>query len=287
MTTFIFNVSFSMAGVGLSSIPSEYGQVIYRYNEGSPKQLFIIGMSHRDSITRLNGSKTSRVQAEVYKIGEWLVQKRNVELLLPEGFFVTRVEKIQKGSFESLPEKQGDCIGLDLDGLEEKLSDNRVFVNAEILLKRNYPLRLQQVEDKGFYDAVKDGLSKFVQGAGNSSCDYPVLKSELDYLQERRTGAMLQRIPEIVYNEFQQGTIKSESAVFTIGMSHIPHIIKYLNENRVTIYSPLVNSNGGGDYIADLNLSREGFGVTVIIPRTLLSDRKALEMNKLDKIVLQ
>ena len=49
--------------------PAQYGEVIYQTNEKSPNQLYIIGTSHRDSLTCLNGSLTPRVQAEVYKIG--------------------------------------------------------------------------------------------------------------------------------------------------------------------------------------------------------------------------
>ena len=43
------------------NIPAQYGEIIFRCNEKSPKQIFIIGMSHRDSFTRDNGSQTSKV----------------------------------------------------------------------------------------------------------------------------------------------------------------------------------------------------------------------------------
>jgi hypothetical protein len=54
-------------------IPVEYGEIIYRFNEKSPNQIFIIGIRHRDALTCLNGDNTSRVQAEAYKIGDWLI----------------------------------------------------------------------------------------------------------------------------------------------------------------------------------------------------------------------
>ncbi|HMK51826.1 MAG TPA: hypothetical protein VK551_04910, partial [Thermodesulfobacteriota bacterium] len=129
-------------------VPVEYGAVLCRFNEESPNQIFIIGISHRDSLTCLNGENTSRVQAEVYKIGDWLIHHQGLELLLPEGFFASNTGKAGKEN-RKIVEKRSDCTELsDLKVLQAKLSDNRTYVNAEMLLKENHPLRLRQVEDK-------------------------------------------------------------------------------------------------------------------------------------------
>ncbi len=96
---------------------------------------------------------------------------------------------------------------------------------------------------------------------------------------------MLQKIPQIVNDEFRQGNIKSKKAIFTIGMVHLHEIITYLNEKRIKIHAPLWASNGNGDYTAELNLQKENFGVSVIIPRTLANDQKTLEITKLNEIV--
>jgi len=265
-------------------IPVEYGEVLCRFNEESPNQIFIIGISHRDSLTCSNGEKTSRVQAEVYKIGDWLIHRQGLELLLPEGFFASNKGKIGKES-SKVPKRRSDCTELlDFKVLEGKLSDNKTYVNAEMLLKEDHPLRLRQVEDKGLYDAVRDGLFKLTSCKDDSK-EYSVLISNLDYLQEKRTAAMLQKIPGIVKDEFQQGNIRGRKAIFTVGLSHLHKIIRYLNENRIKIYAPAFASNGSEDYVAELNLLKENFGVSIIVPRTLAADKKTLEMNKLDKIV--
>ena len=258
------------------NIPTEYGELIYQCNGKSPSQIFIIGLNHRDSLTRLNGAHTPRVQAEVYKIGDWLIHQQGCELLLPEGFFKTRTAGVEKAKGPAKP------VVDDMKSLEERLADNRVFVNAEMLLKEHHPLRLQQVEDKARYDAVGAGIQKMVNGADRSS-DYLVLKSELDYLQERRTAAMLQKIPEIVDLEVKQGSIKNRKAIFTIGLSHLHKIISYLSRSRIAVYSPLLTSDKSRDYVAELDLFKANFGVSVIIPRTLANDQKVLELNKLDK----
>lgn len=275
----------SLAMTRLQTIPSQYGEVICRFNEKSPNQLLIIGMSHRDSLDCLNGENTSRVQAEVYQIGDWFIHNQDLELLLPEGFFEIKTGKTGKENTKALKRKKGS-EDLDFGALEKRLSDNKTYVNAEMLLNEYHLLRIKQVEDKGFYDAVRDGLLKLVNCREGPS-HYTNMKTDLDYLQERRTAAMLQKIPDIIEAEFQQGNIKSRRAIFTIGMSHLHNIIKYLSEKRIKIVAPLAASNGREDYLAELNLLRENFGVSVILPRTLLNDQNILKINKLDKMVTQ
>jgi hypothetical protein len=121
--------------------------------------------------------------------------------------------------------------------------------------------------------------------SSRKSSDSLLLESEADYLQQRRTAAMLQKIPEIIDKEFRQRNIKSRKAIFTIGLYHLHYIIRYLNENRIKIDAPLSASNKRKDYVTELTLHKENFGVSVIIPRTLADDPKILEINELDKIV--
>ncbi len=284
---FIFlNFPLLLAETGLSAIPAELGQVIYRCNQRSPSQLFIIGMAHRDSLTGLSIPNVSRVQAEVYKLGEWLIQNERCELLLPEGFFASPPSKNGKQQKAAGDEKLSCPQSIDLKTLEEKLSDSRSFVNAELLLKKNNPLRFRQVEDPKIHRAVGDLIRKLVE-CGNDNSEYMRIRLELDSLQERRTAEMLQKIPRIIQAEFQEGNIKAQKAIFTIGLSHLPQIIRSLEENKVWIYSPHVGKDENKDYAADLNLKKENFGVSIILPPTLAGDRKTLKMTGLGKIMVQ
>jgi len=277
-------VSLSTAETN-SVVPSQYGEVIYRINEESPNHIFIIGLSHRDSLTCLNGDLTPRVQSEVFKIGDWLIHNQELGLLLPEGFFKSASTKTQRNPI-SVAQKESNCASYDMKALEKRLSDNKVYVNAEMLLKETHPIRLGQVEDKPLYDAVRANILKLVSSQG-PACDYAVTNSELEYLQERRTAAMLQKIPEIVDDEFQQGNIKNRKAIFTVGLYHIHEIIQFLNENKIKIHAPKPASVGIKDYTAELNLQKENFGITIILPRMLTKDQKILEINKLTEIVNQ
>jgi pSer/pThr/pTyr-binding forkhead associated (FHA) protein len=282
---FLLSIPPSIAETDLV-VPPQYGEVIYRFNEKGPNQIFIIGISHRDALTCLNGDQTSRVQAEVYKIGDWLIHNQNLELLLPEGFFKNTSTKIEKKNIKTL-EKEPICPSLDMKVLEQRLSDNKTYVNAEMLLKESHLLlRLRQVEDKKLYDEVRDSLFKLVSGRKDLGDD-SLQKSELDYLQAKRTAAMLQKIPQIVNEEFQQGNIKSRKAIFTVGMYHIHEIIRYLDANKIIVHVPKSASNEAKESSTELKLLRENFGVSVILPRTLTDDQKILEINELDGIVKQ
>lgn len=265
------------------NIPAQYGEIIYRFNEKSPNQIFIIGISHRDTLTCLNGDNTSKVQVQIYEIGDWLIHNQGLELLLPEGFFKSSSTKIEKKTTNA-PDRESSCATLDRAALEKRLSDNKVYVNAEMLLKENHTLRLRQVEDKALYEAARIQLFKLATCRDDSS-DYSLLKSGLNFLQEKRTAAMLQKIPEIVNEEFQQGNIKNKNAIFTVGMFHLREIITFLNDKAIRIHAPLSASNRNEGTPVELNLQKENFGATVIIPRILANDRKILEVNDLYDIV--
>jgi len=276
-------VTLSLHAETTVKIPAEYGEIIYRFNEKSPNQIFIIGISHRDALTCLNGDNTSRVQAEIYKIGDWLIHNHGVELILPEGFFKSPSANIEKKNINTV-ERGSSCVSIDMEALEKRLSDNKTYVNAEMILKENHSLRLRQIEDEDLYKAVRNHLLKLAS-CRDDSANYSRLKSEIEILQERRTVAMLQKIPQIVNDEFRQGNIKSKRAIFTVGMYHLHEIIGYLNQNRIIIHAPQSVSNPIKGDNSELNLSKENFGVSVIIPRTLASDQKTLMINELDEIV--
>lgn len=242
-------------------------------------------MSHRDTVTRLNGSLTSRVQAEVYKIGDSLIHQQGLELLLPEGFFRSKTPKVEVKAAKAEAGKAAKCAEFsDMNVLLSRLGDNRTYVNAEMLLKEGHPIQMEQVEDEPLYFTVRDCILKLVKTASNS-CDYPSVKSELAYLQDRRTAAILQNVPEIIDGEFQHGKINEKRGVLTIGMSHIPKIIQYLNDRQIRI--PHTGSDKGTDYVAEVNLLKENFGVTIIIPKTLAEDHNTLVLNGMDKIIAQ
>jgi len=164
--------------------------------------------------------------------------------------------------------------------LEQRFSDDSTFVNAEMLLRENFSLLVKQVEDRDLYQTVYENIRLLFGSKGNLEKNF-LIRSELDYHQEKRVGTMLQKIPGIVNEEFREGHIDNKKALFTIGLSHISNIINYLEERKITVLSPLFTPTKYDDYIDELNLAKENFGISVILPRTLINDHEAMERNKL------
>jgi len=263
------------------ALPSERGEVVFSCNERSPNQIYIIGMSHRDTLTRTNGSNTVKSQIEVYRIGEWLIQNRGLELLLPEGFFLKKASDEKNNLIRTAASENGKRVSFDTKTLEEKLGKDNVNINAEMLLMESHSIKSQQVEDVNLYKEVIEKIN-LLEKFGNDTNESFFIKSGLDYLQERRTAAMLQKIPEVVDSEYSEGRIKNKKAIFTIGMSHISGIIKYLKQNKIEIYSPAFTPYD--DYLSGVKLLEKNFGVTIIIPRTLADSLELLKLTRLDDV---
>jgi hypothetical protein len=258
-------------------LPVTYGQVLYRYNKASPKQLYIVGISHEDTLTGSSSPYTPRVEAEVYRIGAWLAREKGVELLLPEGFFAKPGGKsgvrntLQRGS-QSYPAET------DLKLLERLFSEDK---SPETLLSENFRLVMKQVEERNLYLTVHEGIRRL------SDCtnlqQHFLIRSELNYYQDRRVGAMLQNIPKVISEAVLQGHVRKENALFTIGLSHIPSILRFLRDEKVAVACPLFTTAGTKleECSDELSLSKEGFGVTVILPRTLADDQRLLKRNRI------
>lgn len=265
---------------GLPDMPLEYGKVIYRVNESSPKQLYIIGISHRDPETGRNGDTTIKTQAEIYRIGEWLHRNRELQLLLPEGYF--NIDDSCPPVLSAVPAHENS---LDSALLTQKLADESRFVNAEMLLRESCRLRVSQVEDRNIYNAVFRSLRSLkANGAGQPSAQERLAR--LQYLQEVRTAVLLQNIPEVVDSELNNGRIHKQTAMFTIGLNHLQDIVRYFQDNAIKINAPGDDDSLGKSYSSELNLLKTGYGVTVIIPRTLADDRRLLQMTNLDRILI-
>jgi hypothetical protein len=268
------------AGTENELVPSQYGKVWYRCNPESPTQLYIIGISHRDALTRANGKRTPRVQAEVYKIGEWLIRNVGVEMCLPEGFFVEGNEACRGKTKSCGPIASAEWQSLPC--LEAKLSDETTFITAEMLLKSDFPLVMKQVEDKCCYMSVHQKIEQLYCCENNAETS-SLIESELEYHQQKRLGAMLQNIPGIVNEELRHGHIQYKKAFFTIGLSHIPDIIRYAEEKKITIQPPLTPTKYA-QIDQELNLARDNFGISVIIPKTLAEDHEILRMTGLEPV---
>lgn len=232
------------------ALPAEYGKIVYHRNGDNPQQVYIIGQGHRSAQTGLNGVDTVQIQSEIYRIGEWLIREKGVGLLLPEGFF-------QKTPNAPQATANREAVSFDNSTLHQKLADTRRFVNADMLLNASYHIRLAQVEDEVLYHNVGALLQ---QVRTDPRADI----RELELIQEKRTAAMLQNIPNAVDAAFNCGEISNHKAMFTIGMTHLDELLRLLEPKDINPPAHV----GAAPYTG-LQLLERGYGVTVIVPQTL------------------
>ena len=252
-----------------AGLPSELGAIVYQQNPERPFQVYIIGNSHRSSVSGDNGVHTVSAQVQTYRIAEWLIRQHQVELLLPEGFF-GRQER--RGIVAA-------SVRLDDPTLEETLTDAATFINADLLLQRNYGLGLYQVEDKDLYRNAREYLHS---GLKNGAALRAPFGLELAYLQERRSAAILQRIPAVITAAYRQGQITQPRAILTIGMTHLDEIIKFLAMGRIEISAPPIGASGFQDFSETLELVAHQVGVTVIVPQVMLTDQEKMHLANLE-----
>jgi hypothetical protein len=257
-----------------SAFPSDLGEIVYRKNSESSVQVFIIVNSHRSSGNGGNGPGTVQAQVETFRIGEWLIGKEQVSLLLPEGFF---------GREATAPPVPGAPVGLNGEELAAELTDTSAFVNAELLLHRNYGIGLQQIEDQTLYRQTRDRLRSGLTGTARLE---PGFAAGIDYLQKCRLAAILQNIPEAIAGEYRLGRIATPRAMMTIGMAHLDDLIDYLETGRIQLPVPATEDQGFESLNAELELVRQAMGVTIIVPRTLYDSRTPLQMARVEPEML-
>lgn len=250
-------------------VSAEYGKVIYRTDSNAPSRLYIIANSHRSSATGANGSATLQAQIETFRIAEQLIRQQQVDLLLPEGFFGSRSKQLL--ATKTIPP-------IDQDVLAQRLVDTTVFTNAELLLYESHDVSLQQVEDRPIYNRTRDLLHS---GLNGNSLLVPGYAQKLDYLQKLRTATILQRsVPALLGNPQQQDTATAHNAILTLGLSHLDHIITYLNAGEIRIQAPLTGGHSFPSIHEQLELSKAPVDVTVIVPRSLLDAPLLANINR-------
>ena len=254
----IWLLPLAAAAAEVPRLPAELGRVVYRQNPASPSQLFIVADSHRSSLTGDNGPVTVQAQLETFRIGAWLIDRRQVALLLPEGFF---------GSWQQVAVDTARPP-LDEVALRRQLADTSHFVNAELLLHRRFGIALGQVEDHDLYCRAGRQLQT---GLEQKALLTPGYATTLDYLQQRRLAAMLQQAPQVVAAAFRQGRIATPRAILTIGMTHLDDLLRILHDGTIRIPTPQPGNSAFPALEEVLRLQQEGCGVAVIVPPVLSS----------------
>lgn len=242
------------------NLPEQLGEIVYQTQPATVSKIYIIANGHRSAINGANTDKTLQAQVETFRIGEWLIKQKQVELLLPEGFLGGM------GSTKSIDTKKHLFDG---ETLFNSLADTSHFVNAELLLHENYGIGLEQIEDRKLYHDIRDRLSSSLEPGAQFSF---TLNREIAYLQKLRTARILQSAPLVISTAYQQGRIAAPNAMLTIGLSHLEDIISFLESGVINLAGLHTAGVSFPPENTVLELLKSRVGVIVIVPRTLFNN---------------
>jgi hypothetical protein len=250
------------------SVPSAFARIIYQSNAECKRQIYIVAQCHRDALSGLNGMDTVKVQAEIYRLGEWLIANKNVGFLLPEGYFQNN--QSDKLPLSPNPELHATAPISD-DVLIKQLSDTKRFMSADRLLSSNFNVILRQVEDRDLYYHIRSLLQTLTFDVSTK----PLLE-DIEYQQKKRSGTFLQNIPKIFAVETNEGRPKFQNALMTIGFAHIKDILKFLQERKIEIAAPPGCVYDPQKNFCELDTLTAQYGITVILPNTLAENKELL-----------
>ncbi|MDT8418944.1 MAG: hypothetical protein RQ754_00780 [Desulfuromonadales bacterium] len=239
----------------------QFGTIVYQTQHAAAARLYIIANGHRSAIRGAGAAETLQAQIETFRIGEWLISQNRIDVLLPEGFFG------EAGTASTISRDRGP---LDNQVLQTALADTSVFVNAELLLHRNYGIGLHQIEDRTLYRQVRDRLRSSRETINLLS---PGLNEELAYLQKLRTARILQAAPDVIESAYQQGRIEAPNAMLTIGLSHLEDIIAFLEAGEINMAALSTTDSDHPPRVTELESFKSRVNVTVIVPNSLTDYR--------------
>jgi len=260
------------------ALPANLGKVVYQEHEELDNRVYIIAQSHRSAISGEENCDCRKVQAEIFRIGEWLIANEKVEALLPEGFFGDGTGSVGPTRNRRSGEARKE-IRLDDASLAARLANSSGFVNADRLLYATYGLALRQIEDRQLYLTVVGQLRDLLASAQGECSDLTCLPS-LKFHQKKRSAVILENIPTALASGLTENEMPIRRAMLTIGLAHVDSMIDFLKNGRVQVIPPPGMENLLEGYTCDLSDLKQKYAVVVIIPPTLVESRKLLRLSR-------
>jgi hypothetical protein len=287
ISTLAFSLPAAASGHGKTSedsntelrLPESFGEVVYQEHGNRDRKIFIIAQSHRSAVSGEENEDCQKVQAEIYRIGEWLIANERVEALLPEGYFSNRMSGADPTPIPRTG-KTTKPTRLDDAALAARLSNPTFLVNADRLLYTTYDLALRQIEDRQLYFSVVNQLRSVLSDSLQQKND-PTALSILTYRQKKRSAVILENIPQALTGGKSKGDTNIRRAMLTIGLSHVDTMIDFLKSGTAQILPPSGTEDILTGFCCDLSHLKERYAIAVIIPRTLADSGIMLRLSRL------
>ena len=262
-------------------LPAHLGEVVYQERLDRDNRVYIIAQSHRSAISGKENDDCQQVQAEIYRIGEWLIAHEQVDVILPEGYFDSRSPNPDRQSLRPQGETRS-FVKLDDASLASLLGNPTEALSADRLLHRTYDLTLRQVEDREIFMAVADQLRSLLTAPPQEQPD-PNARPLLLYQQQKRTAVILENTRGTMAEKRGEtdNPAHGRRAILTIGLAHVDTMIDLLNNGKTHIPPPPGMEGRVDGCSCDLTGLKESCAIVVIIPQTLRKVSERLRQHHL------
>lgn len=271
-----------------------YGHVVFQIRHDAPNQIYIVGQLHEHPVTEDVNQETIQTQRDIYRIGEQLIKERELELIILEGLSAD-------DSYDALNEtlrKFGKILqrGNVIDAMKEDSKLERILntkikgdasekerhllqATAGYWLASTSNLRVAGAEDKDLHRLAVQGtklvmrtgrlVAQRVEEAriGKYRLSQVTIVNPYDHINQLRTAYILHNTPLVIEREDAAKRISRKQAMVVIGVSHIPDCIEFVRDDYLKV--PAYPSSTVPPLDQPLGYVQAGYGVTVIMPRTI------------------
>ncbi len=282
-----------------------HGRILYQARPEAPNQVYIVGQLHRHPITGELKQETIHTQMDIYRIGEQLVKDRSLELVVLEGLTADKSHKVlnlnkglrvaretykKVGILEALhtadDQKLEKLLELKKEGTLPEETRHLFSAQAGLWLAIAYNLVVAGAEDKDLYRLAMESAKLVMKTkrivlieeketestAGPYRLHSPTLRDinpldHINHINQLRTAYILHNTPQVIEREYAAKRISRQQALVVIGADHIPDCIEFVREDYLNV-QPQSGSNAP-PLDQSLGYAAAGYGVTVIMPRTI------------------
>ncbi len=249
----------------------DYGEIIFKIRQDAPNQLYVIGQSHK----KLDGTQSEhipKIQMEVFRIGQKLIDKFKVGLFLAEGYFENTVyEKKRKENIQETDIRRLAEYCKDDDYIVSSTKDHADW-DAVFYFQLFTNVNIQGAEDRIYHRNVITLLT---------SQRNPVSDVLYAYYNHLRTMAVLLNGPKVVDREQEARRLISSNFAIIFGDDHIPKLIESVEKDYFKVDFSRLSPLPFDKISQPLKYEQLGYGATVIRPKSTKINRN--EENLLER----
>lgn len=271
-----------------------YGRIVFQIRPEAPNQIYIVGQLHEHPFTEEADQETIETQRDIYRVGERLIKERGLELVVLESLYRdTSYEDLNEAlrRFGKILQRGNVLNAMKVDNHLERILDTEVEgisspegprllqASAGYWLASTHKLRVVGAEDAKLHSLALEAAKLVVRTGrlaaqrveeariGKYRLGQVTILNPYDHLNQLRTAYILHNTPLVMEREQAAKHISRQQALVVIGADHIRDCIRFVRNDYLKVLAY------PGSIVPPLDqplgYAQAGYGVTVIMPRTI------------------